>query len=79
MVITVRSGAKATIDPALFNLLQQYRESFYVGPESAGYAPPSPATEVIVQQLEAAGITKEDIQNINRDGFPQNLPKDECC
>ena len=27
MVITVRSGAKATIDPALFNLLQQSRQS----------------------------------------------------
>ena len=72
MVITVRSGAKATIDPALFNLLQQYRESStdlraHVGPEPTGYAPPSPATDVIVQQLEAAGITKEDIQNINRD------------
>ena len=73
MVITVRSGAKATIDPALFNLLQQYRESFYVGPESAGYAPPSPATDVIVQQLEAAGITKGDIQNINRDTIPAEL------
>ena len=78
MVITVRSGAKATIDQALFNLLQQYRQSAtdlraYVGPEPTGYAPPSPATDAIVQQLEAAGITKEDIQNINRDGPPAEL------
>lgn len=78
MVITVRSGAKATIDPALFNLLQQYRESStdlraYVGPEPAGYAPQSPATEVVVQQLEAAGITKEDIQNVTRDTISAEL------
>ena len=78
MVITVRSGAKATLDPTLSNLLQQCRQSStdlgaYVGPESAGYAPPSPATDAIVQQLEAAGITKEDIQNINRDTIPAEL------
>ena len=78
MVITVRSGAKAKIDPAFSNLLQQYRESStdlraHVGPEPTGYAPPSPATDVIVQQLEAAGITKEDIQNIKRDGLPAEL------
>jgi membrane fusion protein, copper/silver efflux system len=78
MVITVRSGAKAKIDPAFSNLLQQYRESStdlraHVGPEPTGYAPPSPATDVIVQQLEAAGITKEDIQNIKRDGPPAEL------
>ena len=78
MVITVRSGAKARIDPALFDLLQQYRQSSTdlranVGPEAGGYAPPSPVTDVIVQQLEAAGITKEDIQNINRDTIPAEL------
>ena len=43
------------------------------GSEPAGYAPPLPATDVIVQQLEAAGITKEDIQNINRDTIPAEL------
>jgi multidrug efflux pump subunit AcrA (membrane-fusion protein) len=78
MVIAVRSGAKAKIDPAFSNLLQQYRESStdlraHVGPEPTGYAPPSPATDVIVQQLEAAGITKEDIQNIKRDRLPAEL------
>jgi Heavy metal binding domain len=78
MVITVRSGGKAAIDPALFNLLQQYRQSStdlhaYVGPEPAGYAPPSPATDAMVQQLEAAGITKEDIPNINLDTIPPEL------
>ena len=36
MIITVRSGAKATIDPALFNLLQQCRESSYVGRNQLG-------------------------------------------
>ena len=78
MVVTVRSGAKATIDSALFNLLQQYRQNStdlrsYVVPEPAEYAPPSTATDVIVQQLEAAGITKEDMQNINRDTIPAEL------
>ena len=78
MVITVRSGAKAKIDPAFFNLLQQYRESStdlraHVGPEPTAYPPPSPATDAIVQQLEAAGITKEDIQNIKRDGLSAEL------
>ena len=78
MVISVRSGAKAKIDPAFSNLLQQYRESStdlraHVGSEPAGYAPPSPATDVIVQQLETAGITKEDIQNIKPDGLPAEL------
>jgi hypothetical protein len=53
MVLTVRSGAKATTDSALSNLLLQYRQgSTDLGPETAGYAPPSPATDVIVQQLE---------------------------
>ena len=78
MVITVRSGAKATLDPALFNLLQQYRQSStdlraYAGSEPAAYAPPSPDTDLIVQQLEAAGITKEDLQSINRDTIPAEL------
>ena len=78
IVITVRSGAKAAIDPTLFNLLQQYRASFSnlraeVGPEAARDAPLSPITDVIVEQLEAAGITKEDIQRINRDMVPAEL------
>ncbi len=78
MVISVRSGAKATIDPVLFNLLQQYRQIFsafraYVGSEPAGYAPPSSATEAIVQQLEAAGITKEDLQTSDPETLPTEL------
>ena len=78
MVITVRSGAKATIDPVLFNLLQQYRQIFSnfradVGSEPAGYAPPSSATEAIVQQLEAAGITKEHLQTSDPETLPTEL------
>jgi multidrug efflux pump subunit AcrA (membrane-fusion protein) len=72
MVITVRSGAKATIDPALSNLLQQYRQSS-IGPEPDGYSPPSPAIDVIVQQLEAAGITKEEIEDLKRDTVSAEL------
>ena len=85
MVTNVRSGAKATIDPALFNLLQQDRQSSIdlrasVGSDPAEYAPPSPATDVIVQQLEAAGITRKRISKISTaTPFRQGLPNDECC
>jgi Heavy metal binding domain len=78
MVITVRSGAKATIDPALFNLLQQYRQSSIelranVGSEQAGNAAPSAAIDVIIQQLEAAGITKEDLKKTDGETIPAEL------
>jgi hypothetical protein len=78
MVIAVRSGAKASIDQDLFNLLQQYRASSTnpraeVAPEAGRDAPPSRVTDVIVEQLEAAGITKEDLQAINPDLVPAEL------
>jgi hypothetical protein len=78
MMVIVRSGAKATIDPILFSLLQQYRQSSADlraddGAEPAGDAPRSSATDAIVQQLAAAGITKEDLQSVHRDSSSAEL------
>ena len=84
MVITVRSGAKAKIDPALFNLLQQYRESSTdlratSAQNQLGMRLHHPPLTSSSSSLRQRGLRRRISKILTAIPFRQSLPNDECC